>query len=141
MKRLSTILVFLLTLGLAACGSPGGESASAGSAESAPAAVYHSLTAQEAKNRLDSGDKLILLDVRTQQEYAESHIPGAICLPNESIGTEPPSELPDKDAEILIYCRSGRRSKEAANKLVALGYTQVYDFGGIIDWPYETIAG
>ena len=105
---------------------------------SVPVAEYHKITAQEAKERMDSGDPVIIVDVRTQSEYDGGHIPGATLVPNEEIGTEMPDALPDKDAEILIYCRSGRRSKEAAQKLVAMGYTSVYDFGGIIDWPYET---
>ncbi len=101
-------------------------------------AEYRKITPDEAKARMDSGDEVLILDVRTQEEYDAGHIPGAVLLPNETIGSEAPAILPDKGAEILIYCRSGRRSAEAANKLVALGYTGVYDFGGIIDWPYET---
>lgn len=99
---------------------------------------YATLTPKEAKARMDSGDALIVLDVRTQSEYDGGHIAGAVCLPNESIGSEPPAILPDKDAEILVYCRSGRRSAEAAGKLAALGYTGIADFGGIISWPYGT---
>ena len=101
---------------------------------------YRTITAEEAKERLDAGAPLVLLDVRTQEEFDEAHIPGAVCLPNEAIGGRAPAELPDKDAEILIYCRSGRRSAEAAGKLAKLGYTNVADFGGIIDWPYETTS-
>lgn len=103
--------------------------------------IYHSMTPQEAKARMDSGDSVIILDVRRADEYAHSHIPGAVLLPNESITDTPPASLPDLDAEILVYCRSGRRSREAAEKLAAMGYTAVYDFGGIIDWPYETERG
>ena len=101
-------------------------------------AEYHKISAEEAKNRMESGDDLILLDVRTEQEYENSHIPGAIVIPNESIGKETLKELPDLDQEILVYCRSGNRSAQAAKKMVEAGYTKVYDFGGIIDWPYET---
>lgn len=79
-----------------------------------------------------------MLDVRTQAEFDEGHIPDALCLPNEEIGEDVSMLLPDLNAEILVYCRSGRRSKEAGEKLAKLGYTKVYDFGGIIDWPYET---
>lgn len=104
----------------------------------AMAAEYHMMSAKEAKARMDSGDKIVILDVRRQDEYDEKHIPGAILLPNESIGTERPEQLPDLDAEILVYCRSGNRSRQAAEKLVAMGYTAVYDFGGINSWPYET---
>jgi rhodanese-related sulfurtransferase len=100
---------------------------------------YQTLTPKEAKARMDSGDPLVILDVRTRSEYDTGHIAGAVCLPNEDIGSEPPAALPDKDAEILVYCRSGRRSAEAAEKLAALGYTGVADFGGIISWPYGTV--
>lgn len=99
------------------------------------------LTAEQAKARMDSGDEIIVLDVRTAEEYAEAHIPGAVLLPNEEIGDTPPAQLPDKGTEILIYCRSGNRSAQAAKKLAALGYTNVFDFGGIKDWPYETESG
>ncbi len=102
-------------------------------------AEYHKLTPAQAKESMDSGEDFILLDVRTQEEYESGHIPGAQLLPNESIGGEAPALLPDKDATILLYCRSGRRSKEAAEKLVSMGYIDVYDFGGITDWPYETV--
>lgn len=101
-------------------------------------AEYHKITADEAKARMDSGDALLIVDVRTPEEYEGGHIPGAINVPNEGILDEMPVELPDKNAETLVYCRSGRRSSDAAHKLVAMGYTAVYDFGGIIDWPYET---
>lgn len=107
--------------------------------ESPAPAEYRKITPEEAKARMDSGEEVLILDVRTKEEYDAGHIPSAILLPNEEIGIEAPELLPDKDAQILIYCRSGRRSAEAAYKLVALGYTGVYDFGGIIDWPYETV--
>lgn len=103
-------------------------------------AQYHKITAEEAKTRIDSGDAITIVDVRTQEEFDEAHIEGAILVPNETIGDKAPKQLEDKAAEILVYCRSGRRSREAAEKLVALGYTAVYDFGGIIDWPYDTVS-
>jgi rhodanese-related sulfurtransferase len=81
------------------------------------------------------------VDVRRHDEFDEGHIPGAICIPNESIIDSMPSELPDLDQIILIYCRSGRRSKEAAQKLNDMGYTNVYEFGGIIDWTGEVVTG
>lgn len=83
----------------------------------------------------------IILDVRTAQEYSEKHIPGAINIANESIGTEDISELPDKDQLILVYCRSGNRSKQASEKLVKLGYTNIIEIGGIDSWPGETVNG
>ena len=83
----------------------------------------------------------IILDVRTPEEFAEKHIPNAINVPNENIGTDGISELPDRDQLIMVYCRSGRRSKEAAKKLVKLGYTNIVEFGGIIDWKGETVSG
>ncbi len=98
---------------------------------------WATLTAQEAKARLDANEAAILLDVRTQEEYDQGHIPGAVCLPNEDILPDLPIPF-DKDAEILVYCHSGRRSAEAAEKLSAMGCTNVADFGGIQDWPYET---
>lgn len=80
---------------------------------------------------------VIIVDVRREDEYQEGHIPGAILVPNESLLSEAPEKLPNQRATLLIYCRSGRRSAEAALKLLSLGYLSVYDFGGIIDWPYE----
>ena len=105
-------------------------------AQSAP---WTTLTAQEAKKRLDEVPGIILLDVRTQAEYDGGHIPGAVCLPVETFGDgELTVLLPDKHAEIFVYCRSGRRSAQAARLLTDQGYTAVTDFGGILDWPYET---
>jgi rhodanese-related sulfurtransferase len=101
---------------------------------------YRKITAEQAKERIDSGDELIVLDVRTQDEYDAGHIEGALLLPNETIFDMQPDLLPDLDAEILIYCRSGNRSAQAALKLIAMGYTNVYDFGGIIDWPYDIVT-
>ena len=83
----------------------------------------------------------IVLDVRTPAEYAERHIPGAINVPNETIGNTAPEQLPDRKQLILVYCRSGKRSKQAADKLAALGYTNIVEFGGINSWPGETVAG
>ena len=101
--------------------------------------TYASITQEEAARRLEEDADYILLDVRTPEEYAEGHIPGAINLPNESIGGEMPPELPDPAQEILVYCRSGRRSKEAAQKLADMGYTGILEFGGIITWPGEIV--
>ena len=95
------------------------------------------LTAQEAKQRMEENSEAIVLDVRTQEEFDQGHIPGAVCLPNEFIAADMPFPF-GKDTELLLYCRSGRRSAEAAKKLRDMGFSNVYDFGGIIDWPYET---
>ena len=88
---------------------------------------------------MEADDGHIIVDVRTQDEFDEGHISGAICIPNESIGDKQPAELPDLDQIILVYCRSGRRSKEASQKLADIGYTRVYEFGGIIDWTGEVV--
>lgn len=101
--------------------------------------AYHKIDAEEAKRMMDE-EEIILVDVRRPMEYEESHIPGAILLPNENIEDFDPVELPDKEAVLLIYCRTGVRSKQASDKLVKLGYKHVYDMGGITDWPYETVS-
>ncbi len=95
---------------------------------------YTQITQDEAKQMMKQDDGHVIVDVRRQDEYAEGHIPGAILIPNENINEEPPKELPDLDQIILVYCRSGRRSKEASQKLADMGYSNVYEFGGIIDW-------
>lgn len=95
------------------------------------------ITPEQAKAVMDGEEPYLLLDVRTQEEYDQGHISGAILLPDDEITDRAAQELPDKDALILLYCRSGRRSAQAAAELARLGYTQVRDFGGIIDWPYE----
>ncbi len=100
---------------------------------------YHAISAAKAKKMMEE-QNVVVVDVRTADEYAQGHVQSAILLPNESIGSEMPMELPDKDATILVYCRSGRRSKEAAGKLLDLGYRNVYDFGGINDWPYDVVT-
>ena len=100
---------------------------------------YEQITLAEAKEIMDTQDGYIILDVRTQEEYDEAHIEGAILIPDYEITDRAESVLKDKDQLILVYCRSGRRSKLAANELVKLGYTNIKEFGGIIDWPYETV--
>ena len=102
--------------------------------------TYKQITVNKAIEMMESESNYIILDVRTFEEYNERHIPGAICVPNESIGTEPIEELEQKDQLILVYCRSGRRSKEAAEKLAAMGYSNIYEFGGILDWTGETVS-
>ena len=95
---------------------------------------YRRITMDEATRMMETESDYVILDVRRPDEYAEGHIPGAINVPNESIGDTKISELPYKNQLILVYCRSGRRSKEAAEKLVKLGYTNIVEFGGILDW-------
>ena len=126
MKRLFALLL-MAGLVLSGCASPsGGE--------------FRQIDAEEAKVMMDTEEHYIILDVRTEEEFAEAHIPGAICIPNETIGDEAPAELPEKEQLILVYCRSGNRSKQAAGKLAALGYDNIVEFGGIKDWPYETVS-
>ena len=102
--------------------------------------VYEQITPAEAKALMDSEDGYIILDVRTPEEFAERHIEGAILIPDYEIGEKAESILTDKDQLILVYCRSGRRSKNAANELAALGYTNIKEFGGINDWKYGTVT-
>lgn len=126
MKKLTFILLAVMLL--TACGQ---------TKENGQEAVYMNITAEEAKEIMDTREGYIILDVRTPEEYEEGHIPGAVVIPNTEIKTRAEEELPDKDQLILVYCRSGRRSKTAAEILVELGYTNIREFGGIIDWPYE----
>ncbi len=102
------------------------------------AVTYEHISQEEAKQIMDSGEDYVLLDVRTQAEFDEVHIPGAICIPNETISDTEPEELPDKEQQILVYCRSGNRSRQAADKLAKMGYTNIKEFGGINTWSYET---
>lgn len=126
MKKL--VFLLLAVMMLTACGQDNGNN---------QGAVYVNITAEEAKQIMDSEEGYIILDVRTQEEYDESHIPGAILIPHTEIEARAEEVLTDKDKLILVYCRSGRRSKIASEALVELGYTNIKEFGGIIDWPYE----
>ena len=99
--------------------------------------TYQQITAQEAKAIMDTESAYIIIDARTDEEFAAGHIANAILIPEYEVAARAEEELPDKDALILVYCRSGRRSKIASQELVKLGYTNVKEFGGIIDWPYE----
>ena len=101
--------------------------------------TYEQISAEEAKKIMDSGAEYVLIDARTDEEFDAGHIEGAIVIPEYEITERAEAEIPDKDTLILVYCRSGRRSKIASDALVALGYTNVKEFGGIIDWPYETV--
>ena len=127
MKRIIPILMTLLLL--------------SGCATQSAEKNYRQITMEEAITMMEEETGYIILDVRTAQEYREKHIPGAINIANESIGTEDISELPDKDQLILVYCRSGNRSKQASEKLVKLGYTNIIEIGGINSWPGETVTG
>ena len=126
MKKL--VFLLLAVMLLTACGQD---------KENNQGAVYVNITAEEAKRIMDSEEGYIILDVRTQEEYDEGHIPGAIVISHEEIEEKAEDVLTDKDQLILVYCRSGRRSKIPAEALVELGYTNIKDFGGIIDWLYE----
>ena len=101
--------------------------------------TYEQITAEQAKTIMDTGNDYVIIDARTEEEFAEGHIKNAILIPEYEIKDRAEKELPDKDALILVYCRSGRRSKIASEELVKLGYTNVKEFGGIIDWPYKTV--
>ena len=112
----------------------------AGCAGSKTDVSYRQITMDEAVAMMEKETGYIILDVRTVQEFQEKHIPGAINIPNEEIGDSQIPQLPDKDQLILVYCRSGNRSKQASEKLAALGYTNVVEFGGINSWPGETVS-
>ena len=125
MKKLLPILIAALLL--VGCAAPSQQEGG-----------YRQITMEEAVAMMEEESDYIILDVRTPAEFNEKHIPGAINIPNETIGTDTIPELPDKDQLIMVYCRSGNRSKQASEKLHQLGYTNVVEFGGIIDWPGET---
>lgn len=127
MKKNAVALFLLLSLFVTGCASPG-------------TAAYRRVSMQEAVDMMADEAGYIILDVRTAQEFASGHIPGAMLLPNEDIGTEEIAQLPDKSQLILVYCRSGNRSKQAADKLVRLGYTNIVEFGGINSWPGEIVT-
>ena len=126
MKKL--IIFLLAVMMLTACGQ---------AKENDQGAVYVNITAEEAKEIMDTEEGYVILDVREQDEYDAGHISGAILIPYTQIEAKANEMLPDKDQLILVYCRSGRRSKIAAEALAELGYTNIKEFGGILDWPYE----
>ena len=132
MKRFSVILILIITCTAILYGYTSG-------GENKMKNLYEQITPAEAKEIMDSQDGYVILDVRTQEEFDEAHIDGAILIPDYEIADKAESVLKDKDQLLLVYCRSGRRSKNAASELVTLGYTNVKEFGGIIDWPYETV--
>ena len=128
MKKFIPLLFSLLLL--AGCAAPAEQEVS-----------YRQISMDEAITMMKEETDYIILDVRTVEEFSDKHIPGAINIPNETIGTDEIPELPDKNQLILVYCRSGNRSEQASEKLVALGYTNIVEFGGINDWPGETATG
>lgn len=101
---------------------------------------FVSITAEEAKEIIETQSNYIILDVRTQEEFDEGHIKGATLIPDTQISLFAEELLPDKDQQILVYCRTGRRSKNASKELVDMGYKNIKEFGGIVDWPYETVT-
>lgn len=132
MKKLQGLITMLLIslslFGLTACQYEAGDTP-----------TYEQITAEQAKTIMETQKDYIIIDARTTEEFVEGHIDGAILIPEYEISARAEKELPDKDALILVYCRSGRRSKIASEELVKLGYTNVKEFGGIIDGPYETV--
>ena len=129
-KILCVLLIFTFTF-LISCGNDNSEN------NNGDGIMYKQISAEEAKNIMDSGEEHIILDVREQNEYDAGHIPGAILIPYTEIEQKAEKVIPEKDKLILVYCRSGRRSKIASASLARLGYTNVKEFGGIIDWKYE----
>ena len=129
MKRMTALILSLLLLtGCGAAPSPAAD------------ASYQQISQEEAARIMESGEDYVILDVRTPEEFASGHIPGAVNIPNESIGTQKPAELPDTQQQILVYCRSGNRSKQASQKLADLGYTNVLEFGGIKTWSGPVVT-
>ena len=136
MKRfLMMVLAAAAVLGLAGCGHK-----DAGKEPVAGENSYVQISMDEAVAMMEEETDYVILDVRTPEEFAQKHIPGAVNVPNEEIGDDEIAELPDKEQLILVYCRSGNRSKQASEKLAAMGYTNVYEFGGINDWTGETVG-
>jgi rhodanese-related sulfurtransferase len=125
-RLLSVIAALVFLLALSGCGAAENEGS-----------VYMNINAEKAKEMMDGLEKFVLLDARSEEEFSEGHIPGAIVIPHEEVSERAENEIPEKDVPVFVYCRSGRRSKIAAEALVSLGYSEVYEFGGIIDWPYE----
>ncbi len=145
MRKVLCIISAILCIFLTACGDDSSIGIIGGAdgptsiivAEKGEKAMYEQITAEEAKKIMDSGEEHIILDTREQDEFDEGHIPGAILIPYTEIENKAIELIPDKDKLILVYCRSGRRSKIAAESLAKLGYSNIKEFGGIIDWPYE----
>lgn len=137
MKRLNAVVVIISVLTIfTGCSSNNNTESME---ENKPTYTY--ITQEEALEMMSYDDGHFVVDVRTREEFNQGHIPNAFCIPNEEIGTEMPKELPGLDQVILVYCRTGRRSAEAAQKLADVGYTRVYDFGGIVDWDGDIVSG
>ena len=136
MNRLSALLLLFI---ICLTGCSGNALPQTSASEASLGLKYKQISQKEALEMMAKDDGHIIVDVRRQDEYDAGHIPGAILIPNESIEKDRPKKLPDLDQIILIYCRSGRRSKEASEKLANMGYTNIYEFGGIITWPGETV--
>ena len=136
MKKISALLLLFIFCLTGCAGNAGTQTSGKNSDQSIH---YKQISQEEAQVMMAKDDGHVIVDVRRQDEYDAGHIPGAILIPNESIEKERPKELPNLDQIILIYCRSGRRSKEASEKLAQMGYKNIYEFGGIITWPGETV--
>ena len=132
MKRILSSLMLVLAV-LSGCAAPSPASGTG-------SRTYRQITMQEAAQLMKTEQNYILLDVRSDMEYSAGHIPGAVLLPNETIGSDPIPQLPNKDQLIMVYCRSGNRSKQAAEKLVRLGYTNVVEIGGIHSWEGDIVT-
>ena len=132
MKKVKGLIIMLLIslslFGMTACDDANGKSS-----------TYEQITAEQAKTIMDTERDYVIIDARTEEEFAKGHVENAILIPEYEIAQRAEKELPDKEQLILVYCRSGRRSKIASEELVKLGYTNVKEFGGIIDWPYEVV--
>ncbi len=135
------VLIFCLTLFSSCSGNENSPTTTTDTTENATnkALGYEQISGEEAKRLMDTETDYIIIDARTEEEFDEGHIEGAILISEYEIGERAEKELPDKDQLILVYCRSGRRSKIAAQALADLGYTNVKEFGGIIDWQYEIV--
>ena len=138
-RFLIMIIALMLPLGCVGCAPEGSSNSDSTGDPVENSATYEQISGAQAKAIMDSESGYIIIDARTQEEYDQGHIPGAIMIPEYEIADRAEKELPDKDQLILVYCRSGRRSKIAAEELVKLGYTNVKEFGGIIDWEYEIV--